>query len=359
MQKLLFITRTLNGRGGQVILTNLIRTLRQQGYSVHFVAFKPEGTPDFPDCEPLYAGLQTQIVSVPEHSDNTLQMQEYVNAGTDYLRQHQNKYDTVVLDSWWTMLAGVFAQVDPHKTYHFVQSDPVFTPRTTSAIWEARLFAMLPLYPLTRIMVSKSTQELFKTRYNTEYPRIDLYVDDAYRQADFTVRDHTGPIKFISSASDFAIPSKGLDFLLDSLQQLDQPCELTLVSGTPIAKDISSYSFPVTTATARTPQEMIAQLQAHDVYVNTSTNETFGLALAEAITLGMPAIALDSGGNRDYTQGDNFIFVEDSTQFVDQLRQTMTLETRQQLHRNARASMSHYTLAQMVTQFKQHVGLQA
>ena len=81
------------------------------------------------------------------------------------------------------------------------------------------------------------------------------------------------------------------------------------------------------------------------------------MALAEAVTLGMPAIALDSVGNRDYAKGDNFIFVKDPADFPAQLSRIMNLDVRQQLHAAARPSMRAYSIDTMVGQFKDAVGL--
>lgn len=350
MAKVLFITRTLNTRGGQVVVTNLIRSLRARGHDVHYVAFKPKNSEDFPGGMPIYDGLNTEIISVEQSDVAAEQMQAYIDGIREYLLQHKSEYDRIILDSWYTVIAGILAGVDADKTYQFVQSDPVFSPRDTSALWEARLFALLPHYPMKRIVVSQSIRNLFKQRYGIAYPNVDLFIDDIYRESDFTVEERQ-KLRIISSAADFNIPSKGLGFLLGELDKLSWPFELTLLSGAPIKQDLTGHSYPISVTTAKTPQEMVSVLQTHDVYVNTSTSETFCLALAEAITLGMPAIALDSVGNRDYFQGDNYVFVDDPALFRDALEETSDIKVRRQLHLKARQSMSKYTLGSMTQQF--------
>ncbi len=354
--KTLFVTRTLSNRGGSIIVANLVKELRRQGHDVDFVGFKPQGTEDFPGCAPLYAGMDIEIIEVPVHDEQPLQMKAFIDGAQAYLAAHASHYDRVILDSWFSALAGSVQQLPYDTTFHLVQSDPSFEPEDASVAWQSRLFSILPLLPMQRIVVSKSLQKLFHERYSKEYPRIDLYVDDAYRAADFTVKDNQ-PLRLIATAANFGMPSKGLHTLLDTLARIKLPFELTLVSNVAISQDISKYTFPIEIKHAETPQEMVSFLQEHDVYINTSIKETFCLALAEAVTLGMPTIALDSVGNRDYATHDNFIFVEDPADLQTGLESLFALEKRRALHEHARKSMEHYTLSSMTEQFKSIVGL--
>jgi glycosyltransferase involved in cell wall biosynthesis len=354
--KILFLTRTTSNRGGQIILVNLIKRLRQQGYAIDFVAFKPQGAEDFPDCAPLYQNVAINVLEVDPYDEQPLQMKAFIDAAQSYLHENKDKYDKIILDSWFSALAGAVEQLPYDKTFHLVQSNPNFEPEDASVVWQSRLHSVLPLSPMQRIVVSKSMQTLFKEQYNEEYPRLDLYIDDIYRTADFTVEDRQF-LRLVSSAADFNVPSKGLNFLLDQLQRVTQPFTLTLISNQPIAQDTSSYPFPIEMKHANTPQEMVSLLQQHDVYANTSVKEAFPLALAEAITLGMPTIALDSVGNRDYAHGDNFIFVKDKDDFLPELMRLFDIETRRTLHAKARPSMGHYTLDEMTEQFKAIIGL--
>lgn len=335
-----------------------MRALQAEGVDLHFVAFKPRGSEDFPGCEHLYQDIQNiEIIEIEPHGNDTLLMKAYVDASANYLRQHQQEFDKIILDSWFTVMAGVIAQIDYDKTYHLVQSDPYFDPENESVIWKSRAFELLPYFPLKRIVVSHSVQQLFQDRYEQYYPNINLFIDDAYRRADFGISDQP-TIRFITSASDFNILSKGLDFLVDTLQELQgKQFSLTILSGKPLNRDFSRYNFPISVTSAQGPEQMIEVMRTHDVYVNTSVNETFCLALAEAITLGMPAIALDSVGNRDYAKGDNFIFVKDQKDFSAQLAHIMNFNVRARLHKAARPSMQAYNINTTVRQFKEAVGL--
>lgn len=354
--KTLVLTRTLSNRGGSIVVANLVKQLRMQGYDIDFVGLKEKGAEDFPGCAPLYKDVPITILEVDRHKEQPLQMKAYIDAAQSYLHEHKDRYDRIILDSWYSALAGSAEQLPYNKTFHLVQSDPQFEPEDVSVVWQSRLFSLLPLIPMQRIVVSKSLQQVFHERYGKEYPRIDLYVDDRYREANFIVQDNK-PLRLISTAANFGMPSKGLVFLLDQLEHVKQSFTLTLVSSAPIVQDISTYSFPIKIEHAESPQEMVGFLQAHDAYINTSVKETFCLALAEAVTLGMPTIALDSVGNRDYAKGDNFIFVKNTDEFLPGLLRLFDVTERQTLHAKARKSMEHYTLDEMTEQFKAIVGL--
>ncbi len=188
--KLLFVTLTLSARGGQVVLANILRKLQEQNVNFHFVAFKPKGTSDFPGCEHLYQGIKNiEIIEVEPLDNDNAMMNAYVDASADYIRANQDKYDKVILDSWLTAMAGILAQVDQDKTDHLVQSDPYFEPENDDVRWKSHALELVPYFPLKRMVVSQSIQQLFIERYNQTYPVINLFVDDTYRQATFTVAD--------------------------------------------------------------------------------------------------------------------------------------------------------------------------
>ena len=47
-----------------------------------------------------------------------------------------------------------------------------------------------------------------------------------------------------------------------------------------------------------------------DVLVSTSTSETFGLSMLEALMCGVPVIATNSGGNQEFLTTSNSILIE-------------------------------------------------
>ena len=351
--KTLLLTRTLARSGGMIVVSTLVRELVDRGYDISFVAFRPQGTPDVPgDAKDLYQGLNVNVIEIPFRKSGNAQIQEYIGAATQYLQEHAIEYDRIILDSWYVMMAGAISQViDQSKVFHLVQRDPVFEPENDSKIWTAYALELAGLFKMQRIVVGRSLAETFKKRYNIDYPVLDIYIDDEYRKGEFTVQDRT-PIKFLASAANFNQSWKGLDFLLESLENFSEyKFALTLVTSNPIKRSLSNLSFPVVVTTAQSPEEMHHLLLGSDVYICASTSESFCLALAEAITLGMPSIALDSVGNRDYARGENFYFIKDEDQFLPKLSEICRIDNRKQLHKAARNSMTKYTVENMVDQF--------
>lgn len=334
-------------------MSTLVRQLLEQGFDVNFVAFKTLGTPDIPDdAGDLYKGLDIEIITIPFKQAADAQLKEYIYAATGYLKTNYNEYDKIILDSWYIMMAGALAGIiNSPKVFHLVQRDPVFEPENDSKIWAAYSMKLAGLFDMQRIIVGRALADIFKKRYGIEYPVLDIYIDDEYRKNQFVVENRT-PIRFIASAVNFNQPWKGLGFLLESLERFSaNKFELTLVTNSPIERNLDNLSFPIKITKAQTPTEMSQILLEHDIYLCTSTNESFCLALAEAVTLGMPAIALDSIGNRNYNYDDNFCFVKNKEDFLPQLAKICKLENREKLHAVARDSMSEYTIDTMTEQF--------
>ena len=342
--KILIITRDRSGRGGHVVVVNLVKELRKRGHEVDFVAFKPEGEDDFPDGAKLWHNSKVILVSIKFFADTNEQTREYIDAATEYLKDNRTKYAKIILDSWFCLIAGIKANIIDENIYHLAQSSPIFEPEDSIKIWKALLFELLPFYPVKRITVSRTDSRFYLERYSQISDLMPLYIDEAYHKADFNVVDHS-PIKLISSAGDFNIPDKGLDFLLDSLKNFSAfPFTLTLLAGRPIEKELVNYSFPIEVVSASTPIEMREILLSHDIYLNASRKESFCFALAEAIAIGMPAVALDSVGNRDYAQKDNYIWVEKDSEFLRELACLKDIEKRKKLSIKAKKSMQKYTL---------------
>ncbi|MDA3840305.1 MAG: glycosyltransferase family 4 protein [Patescibacteria group bacterium] len=355
--KILFITRNRSKRGGHVVLVNLVCELRKQGYDTTLTTFKPEGEIDFPDCERLWNGVNPDIVTIPSSEKYDEQILIYTKEASRYLKNNIDKYDRVVLDSWHIAHAAIKAGVISDKVFHFVQSDPEFTPEDNSKIWKAEFFSLLPLYKSQKIFVSNSLAHLFQSRYGVKGDVLNLFIDEEYFRAKKKVEKRS-TINIISSSADFNMPEKGLDVLLEKLSQFNSfPFKLTLVSGRPIKKDLIGFPFEITETSSQEPKEMVELFLKNDVYINTSTNESFCLVLAEALAVGMPAIALDSNGNRDYMDGSNAIFIRDANMFNDGLPKMADYEFREILSRNAKNSMVKYKIENTVNQFKEIIGI--
>jgi hypothetical protein len=356
--KVLFITRMTSGTGGMVVLSELARGLTARGHDVEMAAFRPSGTDSFPDGAALYSGINVVFIDVPKRDTESAQADEQVTAATDYLKQNHLNYDRILVDSWYIMLAAALAQVLtlPH-VFHLAQRDPIFEPDNDSAVWKAKLFQLMGVTAAQRIIVGRSLTRILNERTGYDYPSLDVFVNDAYREGEFTIRDHN-PLAFVASAANFNLAWKGLPFLLEQLERFSaRPFELTLVASTPIDHDLKRYSFPIKVIHAETPVALRNILLEQDAYLCASSNESFCLALAEAVTLGMPSVALDSVGNRDYFTGHNFLFAKTPSEFLQLLNEVSNPQVRKRLHDASRPSMAAYTSSHMTEQFCKAFGI--
>ncbi len=354
-KKILFITRGRSSRGGHVVLTQIVRTLRTQGYDVTLVTF--ESKEQMIDDVPYWENMDVCCVEVPHSDDMQSEQIGHIKAISLYAKENFENFDIIIIDSWFVALGLIRENIFSDKIFQLVQSNPAFLPKNQNEFWKAELLNMLPLIPMQRIVVSKALAEYFKEKYKKDFFHLSLFVDDAYLKGNFTVKD-SQILKIVSSSATFNIETKGLDFLFNQLEKIKEfKFELTLISGEKIKKSLSGYSFPISVKSAKSSTEMVEELCKHDIYINTSSQEAFCLALAEAIALGVPSLALDSVGNREYINRDNAIFVANPEEFISELLKLENFEFRKKLSLLAKKSMQKYTLENTITQLKKIIDI--
>ncbi len=348
--KILFVTRGRSSRGGHVVLVNIVRELRKEGYDVTLTVF--ESKKQMKKVVPYWESMDVNFVEIPHLKERNSEQIEHVKAISKYIRENVDSFDKIILDSWITALAVAREYIFSDKIWQLVQSDPLFVPENESVFWKAELLGLLPLTPMNRIIVSETLAKHLSKRYKKKFEYLSLFLDENYLKCKFDVGE-SEILKIVSSSATFNIPTKGLDFLLDQLKKIkDFKFELTLISGEKIEKDLSEYPFPIKITSTKNSLEMAQELCKHDVYANTSTKESFCLALAEAIAIGMPAIALDSIGNREYMDGNNAIFVDNPKDFITGLLKMKDVKFRKGLNVKARESMKKYKIKNTIKEFK-------
>lgn len=353
--KILFITRGRSMRGGHIIFTSIARKLREEGYDIALTTF--ESKEKMKAAVPYWENIEVNFIEIPHLSEQDSEQIAHIQAASVYIKENLDKFDKIIVDSWFLLLAMVRENIFSDKIFQLVQSIPSFLPENQSKFWKSELFNLLPIAPMNRISVSRSLNTYFKEKYGKEFDFIQLFLDDIYFKSQFDVKNDE-ILKIVSSSATFNIVPKGLDFLLDKLEEIkDFKFELTLISGDEIKKDLSKYSFPIKIRSAKNPSEMTEELCKHDVYVNTSVKESFCMALAEAIAIGMPAIALDSIGNREYMDGENAIFVEKKEDFIPGLLKMKDFGFRKNLSLKAKESMQKYTIDNTIKKFKEIINI--
>lgn len=356
--KILFLTRGVSKRGGCIVLTNLTRELRKRGYPVDLVAFKRSGDEDYPRNRAFWEDLNPTLIEIPKKTNTNQQNAEYFKAASDYLKGNSQKYDRIIIDSWFALIGAIKSGKINKKFFQLVQSDPEFKSKNNSQIWEAELFSILPRIKIQRIVVSDVMKRIFSDRYGQKTKAIQLFVRDEFFETNFQVRN-TRKLRLVSSSANFNVPEKGLYFLLKALEQFSekQNFKLILISGDPINNvDFNKYDFEIEEKTAENTKDMIKLLQQGDIYLNSSSRETFCLALAEAMVMGMPCVALDSIGNREYVDGKNAKFAKNRKEFLQGLKDLLDLEERKRVGKAAKKTMKKYNLEKTIKDFEKAIG---
>jgi len=100
-------------------------------------------------------------------------------------------------------------------------------------------------------------------------------------------------------------PNKGASVYRWLEGQLDPGrFELTFVGNASVAFERARHVPPLTSA------ELAELLRAHDVFVTATVHDAYSNALVEALSCGLPALYLDSGGSREAVKEAGFGFSE-------------------------------------------------
>jgi glycosyltransferase involved in cell wall biosynthesis len=98
-------------------------------------------------------------------------------------------------------------------------------------------------------------------------------------------------------------PKKGAPVFAWLERELDPArFDLTFVGNSPVRFERARHIPPVT------PIELASLLRDHDVFVTATENDAYSNALVEALSCGLPAIYLDSGGSREAVNEAGFAF---------------------------------------------------
>jgi glycosyltransferase involved in cell wall biosynthesis len=361
--KILIITKSRSGYGSHVVLTSIIRQLRTAGHNVEILVseHKLEWQKWQKTSQKLWDSVSPTILDfnksrITEH-DPKLRPYAYTD---DVLLHDENlinklksintsNYNLVLLDSWYLACSAFICGLHLNgNVYQFVQSEPVFEPTVRADEWKALIFKLLPWVSAKRIFVSESLAQKFNMQYQQKHKAIGFFIDNAFLKTKHKPREikQNDRLEVVSMASNFNIPTKGLEDLLLGLTKLNQqqPLSLKLICTIPITKNFG-VNFPVKIVRdANTAERRAKELANADLYVTCTVNESPGLAQAEAIAAGLPSVAIDSNGNRDYYCGENFLMAANSSELNKHLLAMLDYDTRKRISKNAKISMQSYSI---------------
>jgi len=199
----------------------------------------------------------------------------------------------------------------------------------------------------TTIAISQATIEMYSSiGIELVEPRvIHNPVDPAIFNRDGRVafsRDR--PVRLIS-ASWSDNPRKGAPVYRWLEGQLDPGrFELTFVGNSPVAFERARHLPPLPS------HELAEELRRHDVFFTATEHDAYSNALVEALSCGLPALYLDSGGSGEAVRGAGFAFREPDE--IPELLDRLVDEYEQR-----QAAISLPTLEEIVDAYLETLGL--
>lgn len=174
------------------------------------------------------------------------------------------------------------------------------------------------------ITVSYSLQRNIKKWFGFDSEVVFDTVHDSVRYYE-KARKNDGIVRFSGVGS--LIPRKGYDWLITAFANSSLPkdkWQLTIVGEGPeepnLRSLIAQYKLEknICLAGKKNKSEIVELLNNSDVFISSSHLETFGVAALEAICCGVPVLAIDSEGPREFVTDTNGRLCEDSVEALKQ-----------------------------------------
>lgn len=170
------------------------------------------------------------------------------------------------------------------------------------------------------ITVSHSLQENIEKRVGIHSEVVFDTIHDNVRIRK-AQRNADGIVRFIAVGS--LIPRKGYDDLIIAFSKCSFPqdkWQLTIIGEGPEEKNLhkliaaNRLTQNIQLAGRKSKEEIVDLLNSSDVFISSSHLETFGVAALEAICCGVPVLAIDSVGPREFITNLNGRLCEDSVE---------------------------------------------
>ena len=168
------------------------------------------------------------------------------------------------------------------------------------------------------ITVSHSLQNNIQKQFNIQSNVVFDTIHNSVRMKKIK-RPDDGIVRFISIGS--LIPRKGYDDLIDAFSKCSLPRDkwkLTIIGEGPEEKALheqivqNSLDKNIVLAGRRSKAEVVDELNRSDIFISSSHLETFGVAALEALGCGLPVLAVDSEGPREFMTDVNGRICEDT-----------------------------------------------
>jgi len=145
---------------------------------------------------------------------------------------------------------------------------------------------------------------------------VNNFVDDIFLTAN-KIKRNDNLIKIVSVGG--LIERKGFSFLIRALSNLKEKFTLTIVGDGPQKEELKALvkelklEDRVTFTGALGKEGVVKNLSESDIFVSASKIETFGIAILEALAVGLPVVTYDNGGIRDFMKDFCGVIVDNYT----------------------------------------------
>lgn len=160
------------------------------------------------------------------------------------------------------------------------------------------------------LVVSSALKENVKKNIGVDTIVLNNMVGKEFSYAPKEIKDHI--VHFVTVGN--LLPVKGFDNLINAFDLLHLPSEtwsLKIIGGGKEHQHLQELinnlrlNKNIQLCGRKNRTEIIELLQNSDIYVMSSRSETFGVAAIEALACGLPIVATDCGGARDFLTKEN------------------------------------------------------
>lgn len=164
------------------------------------------------------------------------------------------------------------------------------------------------------LVVSDFLKRKIKTVFNIDSEIVNNIVGDQFNYKGYI--NNTGIINFVLVGN--LIPRKNFDIVIRAVKEIvgqHNNIKFTIVGDGPerehLKELIKEYELVdyIQLIGRKSRERIVELLQKADVFILSSSSETFGVAAVEALACGVPVIATDCGGTKDFMDKDNGLLI--------------------------------------------------
>jgi glycosyltransferase involved in cell wall biosynthesis len=153
-----------------------------------------------------------------------------------------------------------------------------------------------------------------KIKCSTKIVLIPNILDDKFEKIDINEKKEISNFKFVNVGS--LLPIKNHKLLIDAFKLIcNKNIDLTIVGNGPLLNELKQYSTNIPNIIFKgsvSNSEVLETLSNTHAFVLSSKNETFGVAIIEALACGLPVISTKSGGPEFIITKNNGLLVDNN-----------------------------------------------